>query len=160
MNNRMNFTNLKRLLLSTTFILFIPFLQSCSSNYCSQIMSKINDKYQQESKEEIVLDLNGVFEFEWDVLYVCGPYGFEQEISSNSLGFESQYDYVSEGETLFSFIKNNVVIKEMLLDCDGIDFVRENDKKECLEIKSSNAKFKVKNLTEGGQNYILRKLNK
>lgn len=159
MNNRMNFTNLKRLLLSTTFILFIPFLQSCSSDYCSQIVSKINDKYQQESKEEIILDLNEVFDFEWDTIYVCGPYGFDQEIS-NSIGFESKYDYVSEGETLFSFLKNNVVIEEMLIDCDKMGFVRDSDKEECLEIKSSNAKFKVKNLAQGdGQNYLLRRLN-
>ncbi len=139
-------------------ILIVFFLQSCSDDYCSQIMNKIDDKYKQDLREEIVLDLNEVFDFEWDVLYVCGPYGFKQEIS-NSIGFESQYDYASEGETLFSFLKNNVVIEEMLIDCDGINFINDNNEGECLEIKSSNAKFKVQNLTKGGQNYILRKQN-
>lgn len=159
MNNRINFKNLKRLLISATFILFILFLQSCSNDYCSQIVSKINDKYQQESKEEITLDLNKVFDFEWDTIYVCGPYGFDQEISS-SIGFESKYDYVSEGETLFSFLRNNVVIEEMLIDCDKMGFVRDNDKTECLKIKSSSAILKVKNLAnENGQNYLLRRLN-
>lgn len=156
----MNFIIFKRPLLYVLLVLVMFLLQSCNGDYCSQMKNKINDKYQQEGlKEEIVLDLNKVFDFEWDVLYVCGPYGFEQEIS-NSIGFESQYDYVSEGETLFSFIKNNEVIEERLINCNGIAFVSENKgNSECIVIKSTSAKFKVKNLTKGGQNYILRKIN-
>src|SRR5690554_4452788 len=98
MNNRMIFTILKRLLLFTSFLLFVFSLQSCGGDYCSQIVDKIDYKYQQESKEEIELDLNQIFDFEWDTIYICGPYGFEQEIS-NYIGFESKYNYVSEGET-------------------------------------------------------------
>lgn len=155
----MNYTILKRLLLFTSCFLFVLSLQSCFSDYCSQIVNKIDNKYKQESKEEIELDLNEIFDFEWDTIYVCGPYGFEQEIS-NSIGFESKYDYVFEGETLFSFIKNNTVVEEMRISCNKMAFVHDNEKEECLIIKSSNAKFIVRNLTKGKRkNYLLRKVD-
>lgn len=155
----MNFMDFKKLLIYLSIIPVIFFLLSCSNDYCNQITGKIKNKYRQGLEEEAVLDLNEVFEFEWDVLYVCGPYGFDQEIS-DSIGFETQYDYVVEGETLFSFIKDNKVVEERLISCNGIGFVNDNEEKsECLEIKSSNAKFKIKNLSKDGQNYILRKMD-
>lgn len=154
----MDFIYFKKLL-TDSLILIIFFLQSCTYDYCSQIVDSIENKYPQELKGEMFLDLNEVFEFEWDVLYVCGPYGFDQEISANFRSFESQYDYVLEGETLFSFLKNNVLVEELLIDCKKVTFAFDNESTECIEIKSSKAKFEVKKITLGEPNYLLIKLN-
>lgn len=90
-------------------------------------------------------------------MYICGPYGFDQKIS-RSIGFDTQYEYVKEGKTLFAFIKKDKVVEEKLIDCNKISFFDENEKEsECLKIKFSDAKFKVKNLSEKGQNYWLYK---
>lgn len=133
---------------------FILFCSSCSNDYCDKITKQIKEK-QQYYKEEIILDLNETFEFEWDTLYVCGPYGFNQEISP-FIGFNSKYDYVKEGQTLFAFVKKDKVVEEKLINCNRISFFNESkEDSECLIIKSSDAKFKVKNLSEKGQNYWL-----
>lgn len=129
-------------------------LFSCSDNYDDKIISYVEIKYG-KNFEESEVDLNDVFDFEWDILYVCGTYGFDQEIS-NSIGFNTQYDYVKEGKTLFAFIKNDKVVEEKLISCNRISFF-DDDESECLKIKSSDAKFKVKNLPEKGQNYWLYK---
>lgn len=132
------------------------FLFSCSNDYCNQITDKINIKYQQDSEDEITLDLNEVFDFEWDTLYICGPYGFDQEISL-SIGFKTQYDYVKEGETLFTFIKDDKLVEEKLINCNSISFFHSNEYvSECIKIKSSDATFKVKSLSNKRKNYILR----
>lgn len=141
------------------FLLVVSFMllcSSCSNDYCDTITKQIKEK-QEFSKEEIMLDLNEIFEFDWDTLYVCGPYGFDQEVSS-FIGFNTQYDYVKEGETLFAFIKKDKVIEEKLISCNKIGFFKEKaEESECLVIKSSDAKFKVKNLSQKSQNYWLNK---
>lgn len=135
-------------------ISFIFFCSSCINNYCDKIARRINEK-QGDSKGEVKLDINEVFAFEWDSLYICGPYGFKQEIS-RSIGFNSQHDYTKEGETLFAFIKKNKVVEEKLINCNKIGFFNESkENSECLIIKSSDAKFRVKNLSEKDQNYWL-----
>lgn len=137
-------------------ISFAFFCLSCSNNYCDKIARQINEK-QENSKKEVILDLKEVFTFEWDSLYICGPYGFDQE-TFRSIGFNTQYDYIEEGETLFAFIKNDKVVEEKLINCNRISFFNEiKEDSECLIIKSSDAKFKVKNLSEKGQNYWLYK---
>lgn len=141
----------KKILLIISFIFFCS---SCSNNYCDKIARQINEK-QKDSKEEVILDLNDVFAFEWDSLYICGPYGFDQE-ASRSIGFDTQYNYIEEAEILFAFIKKDKVVEEKLINCNRIGFFNESkEDSECLIIKSSDAKFKVKNLSEKGQNYWL-----
>lgn len=142
-----------RFLLITLFILFFS---SCSNNYCDKITKQI-EKKQEYSKEEFLLDLNEVFDFEWDILYICGPYGFNQEVTS-FIGFSTRYDYVKEGQTLIAFIQNDKVIEEKLINCNKISFFDESEKEsECVKIKSSEAKFKVKSLSEKNQSYWLYK---
>lgn len=138
---------------------FMLFCSSCSNDYCDVIIKQIKEK-QEYSKEEIMLDLNEIFEFEWDTLYVCGPYGFDQEISP-FIGFNTQYDYIKEGQTLFAFIKKDKVIEEKFISCNKIGFFKEStEESECLIIKSSDAKFKVKNLSGKSQNYWFIHSNK
>lgn len=150
----MIFTKIYRKIL--LIISFIFLCSSCSNNYCDKITKQIKEK-QEYSKEEIILDLNEIFDFEWDTLYICGPYGFNQELSPN-IGFNTHYNYVKEGQTLFAFVKKDKVIEERLINCSRISFFNESEEEsECLVIKSSEAKFKVKNLSEKGQNYWLYK---
>ncbi len=154
--NSITFTYFEKLPYYCSIVSLILFLlQSCSGNYCTQITSIIKEKYKQTPREEIVLDLSQVFEFEWDILYICGPYGFEQELSS-TIGFDSQYSYVEEGETLLAFVKGDKVVEEKLISCEYIGFVNSNEA-ECFEIKNSDSKLIVKKISGKDQNYMLRK---
>lgn len=153
-NKQMNFPKLYKKLISFLVIPFTFFYLSCSNNYCDKITKTIIEK-QEFSKEDIVLDLNEIFDFEWDTLYICGPYGFNQEISK-SIGYDTRFNYVSEGEILFAFIEKNVIVEEKLIYCENISFFNENpNESECIKIKSSDAKFKIKKTSETNQSFLL-----
>lgn len=126
-------------------ILFFTLVLSCQDYESpSRLMTALNILEASESKEDRIIDLKEVYDFEWDLLYIFKEF-VEPENINEIIGFDCQCQIVPDSLELYIFIKKGAIVEKNLVETTGYDFNILNylDLDRSIVVDSKKSKFKV-----------------
>lgn len=134
-------------------LLILLFLVSCSKTPSEQIIDYAKEKYGSGFKEGVV-DLNDVFKFKWQTLYIFSPLMYPEDVTKE-IGFEYGGDIVPDDTYLFLFIDEHKIVKQYIYSDIQIGF-DDNNGKGVYKIQPQHSKYLIKVLNKG--NYWLKRI--
>jgi hypothetical protein len=95
-------------------------LYSCANvNQEKKFLSNLENVIQQQTEDAVIINIDSLTEFDWDVLYIFKPYTsnrkINKELGEEWLDSEGLSLLSSESYTLFVFKKNNKIVNDFFV---------------------------------------------